>query len=344
MAEILSQEEIEALLSSLSAEGEPSRLREAAQTPASRPPGRAAALRGAPPGPVSYEIYDFRRPDKLSKDQIRTLQVTHETFGRLLSSAFSGTLRQMAEIDLISVDQVPYDEYMKSLSGSVLTVFSLEPLEGQALFEMDFEIVFTMIDRMLGGRGLGSREGRELTEIERSLVGNIIDRAMAELKASWSEVAKISPKRQAIETNTQLIQIVPPSDTAVQILYEAKVGESRGAMSLCFPYVYLKPITQQLGGQRWYKAGTRQPSGETVERLTRKVEITKIPCVVELGRSKISVNEMLGLAEGDIIKLERRAREDVDVLIGGNVKFKARPGTLGRWMAVQITDLASPGA
>lgn len=337
MAEILSQDEIEALLSSLStddADGE----RRPAQ--AARPRPGAARLATAPAlGPVSYEIYDFRRPDKLSKDQIRTLQITHETFGRLFSSALSGVLRQMADIDLISVDQVPYEEYMKSLSSSVLTIVSLGHLEGQALFEMDFEIVFTMIDRMLGGRGFGGREARELTEIERSLVGNVVDRAMAELKTAWSDVADIDPKRQAIETNPQLIQIVPPGDTAVQILFEAKIADSRGTMSLCFPYVYLKPITQQLGGQRWYQSGARQPSRDTIDRLRRKVETTKIPCVVELGRARIPVDQVLGLSVGDILQLERRAKEDVDILIGGNVKFRARPGALGRWLAVQVTDV-----
>lgn len=342
MAEILSQEEIEALLSSLSTEEDAAAGKHPVQVAMPSRGAGPAALAGAPPGPVSYEIYDFRRPDKLSKDQMRTLQVTHETFARLFSSGLSGVLRQRADVDLISADQVPYEEYMKSLSTSVLTIFSLEPLEGQALFEMDFEIIFTMIDRMLGGRGFGSREARELTEIERSLVGNVVDRALAELKTAWADVSQINPKRQAIETNPQLVQIVPPSDTVVQILYEAKIGDSRGAMSLCFPYVYLKPITSQLGGQRWYQAGSRQQSEETTQRLTRKVETTRIPCVVELGRTKVQVEEVLGLSVGDILPLERRAREDVDILIGGNVKFRARPGRLGRRMAVQITDLATP--
>jgi flagellar motor switch protein FliM len=344
MAEILSQEEIEALLSSLStdkaAAGEGATAAAAAPPPTGAPPSPAAG-RAAP---VSYEPYDFRRPDKLSKDQLRTLQITHETFGRLFSSGLSGILRQVVDIDLISVDQVPYDEYMRSLSGSMMAIFSLEPLQGQALFEMDIELVFTMIDRMLGGRGLGAREKRDLTEIERSLAGQIVDRALAELKTAWSDIAEITPRRKAIETNAQLVQIVPPNDTAVQLLYEARMGDSRGAMSMCFPYVYLKPIAQQFSGQRWYQTAGRLSTLETSEALRRKVETTKIPCVVQLGRTRIPLEEMLHLEIGDIIRLDRRAREEIDILVGGHVKFKAKPGTSGRWLAVQVTDVMSHSA
>jgi flagellar motor switch protein FliM len=138
------------------------------------------------------------------------------------------------------------------------------------------------------------------------------------------------------ETNPQFVQVVPPSDTVLSVLFEVRVGDSRGAMSLCMPYVFLKPITASLTGQRWFAPIHRAASPEIRASISAKVRTTQIPCIIELGRTQISVREVLGIEEGDIVRLDRKAREPIDLLIGDRVKFRVRPGTIGPKLAVQI--------
>jgi flagellar motor switch protein FliM len=335
MAEVLSQNEIEALLASLATEEGP-------QTPSEHAGGGPGPPGSMPPRAsqraIAYEVYDFRRPDKFSKEQLRTLQITHETFARMLASSLSGYLRTMVHVDLVSVEQVPYDEYMRFLSSSILNVFTIEPLDGQAILEIDFGIVFSLMDRLLGGPGTPTKQAEELTEIERSLVHTLVDRALAEWKSAWSEVAEMNPVRQLTETNPQFVQVVPPSDTVLSVLFEIRVGETRGAMSLCIPYVYLKPAIANVSGQRWFAPTPQAPDDRVRRSISTKVRTTRIPCIVELGRAQLTVRDVLGMEPGDIIRLDRKARQPVDLMIGNRVKFRVSPGTLGKKLAVQVVS------
>ncbi|MFQ3669634.1 MAG: hypothetical protein SNJ61_12215, partial [Fimbriimonadaceae bacterium] len=205
MSEILSQAEIEALLNSLGGD-EP--VAPAASSPATNAPPAAAgfgnlmsfapASKPGSKGAVAYEVYDFRRPDKFSKEQLRTLQMLHETFARLSGSALSAYLRTPVNIDLISLEQVPYEEYLRSINQSVFTIMSLPPLTGQAVLEIEFSLVFTMIDRLLGGPGKALSRA-VLTDIERPLVRQTIERMFSALKAAWEGVVIVSPGIEGME-------------------------------------------------------------------------------------------------------------------------------------------------
>ena len=338
MAEILSQAEIEALLASLTGEedaapatpagnNDPAKGGFGGMAPASKRDGKSA---------ITYEAYDFRRPDKFAKDQLRTLQMLHETFARLYAGSLSAYLRVPVHVDLVSVEQIPYDEYMRSLTSSIINIFSLAPLTGQAILEVELNIILSMIDRLLGGPGSMVKNTAVLTDIEKALTESIINRALTEFHTAWEGIARFSPKREVMETQSQFVQIVPPNDVVVSILFEIKVGDLRGAMSICIPYLLLKPITSKLSAQRWFASSTKKNTGKYAAFLARRLTKTYVECVVRLGNTSISVEDVLNLKVGDVVTLNRGPQEEVDVLIGNKVKFRAKPGIRGKKLAVHI--------
>jgi flagellar motor switch protein FliM len=348
LSEILSQAEIEALLSSLNGDGpgmDFSPAAPAAETKKPAAPTKAvagantiAASSGArdSKSPVAYEPYDFRRPDKFAKDQLRTLQMLHETFARLYAGSLSGYLRVPVHVDLVSVEQIPYDEYIRSLTSSIINVFSMVPLNGQAILEVEFNIILSMIDRLLGGPGSMVKTTSVLTDIERALTESIIDRALREFFTAWEGIAQFTPKREIMETQSQFVQIVPPNDVVVSILFEIKVGELRGAMSICIPYLLLKPVTPKLSAQRWFSSSVKKNSGKYVATLARRLSKTAITCAVKLGATSLSVKQVLDLKVGDVVTLDRGQHEEVEVILGNSVKFYGRPGIRGKKLAVHV--------
>jgi flagellar motor switch protein FliM len=322
VSEILSESEINSLLRSLPDEG----AGEAAQAPAGSPKriGVPGAERRRTRSGAAFEPYDFRRPDKFSKDQLRTLQMVHETFARLAGSSLSAHLRTSVSLDLISLEQVPYEEYLRSISSSVFTIVSLQPLNGQAVLEVEFALVFAIIDRLLGGPGKAVQRSN-LTEIERPLVETTIDRMFAALKAAWEGVVDVNPVVDGIETSSQFVQVAPPGDIVVTILFEVKVGNQRGAMSLCIPYLLLKPITTKLSAQKWFASGVKKANPQFRSQLAAQVEHTRVDCSVVLGEAKISARELVSLKAGDIVRLEQKTNEPILFRVANVAKLVGSP-------------------
>ncbi len=331
MSEILSQAEIEALLSSL-ADGEGP----AAAQPAGPPSATGVRTRQIKKPAVAYEVYDFRRPDKFSKDQLRTLQMLHETFARLSGSALSAYLRSPVSIDLISLEQVPYEEYLRSINQSVFAILSLPPLSGQAVLEVEFGLVFSMIDRMLGGPGKGIPR-TVLTDIERPLIRQILERLFTALKTAWEGVVVVTPGIEGMETSAQFVQIAPPGDIVVTILLEVKVGNQRGAMSLCIPYVVLKPITAKLSGQKWFSTGNRRSAKGARNLLSQQLQGASIDCSVHLGNAQVTMSEFLSLKPGDVLRLDQRTERELRLLIGNVPKFHGKPALQGKKVVFAVS-------
>lgn len=346
MVDILSQSEIEALLASLTGDAEPATPADADASPAAAQPAATApeTRGGVKPDlrTIAYELYDFRRPDKFAKDQMRTMQMIHETFARVFASTLSAYLRVSTHVDLISVEQVPYDEYTRSLTSSIINVFSMAPLNGQAIMEIEFNVVLSMIDRLLGGPGNMVKPNTVLTEIEQALTESIVVRGLRDLKAAWEGVARISPRSERMETQAQFIQIVPPNDIVVSILFEVKVGDLRGAMSLCIPYVTLKPIASKLSAQRWFSTQQRRGPSQEAALLAHRLESTAVTCVCRLGTGHLTVQDLISLQVGDTVMLDRKCTDEVDLLIGDTVKFRGKPGTSGRKVALHINRVCDP--
>lgn len=336
MSDILSQDEIESLLNSLNDGGSDNSGNASPATDATSL-GQKPAKKGARSA-VAYEVYDFRRPDKFSKEQLRTLQMLHETFGRLAATTLSATLRCNVAIDLISLEQVPYEEYLRSISQSVFTVFSIPPLSGQAVMELEFGLVYSMMDKLLGGPGKAI-DRTLLTDIESHLFQQIATKMFSSLKSAWEGVVIVNPSIEDIETSAQFVQIAPPSDIVVSILFEVRVGDAHGAMSLCVPYMVLKPITTKLSAQKWFAATSSRKQTQTHRKaIVGQLQGTNVEVAVQMGRSRISVQDFLSLQQGDVIRLDQKTKNDMKLLVSDKEKFLGRPSLNGKKIAFHITN------
>lgn len=291
------------------------------------------------------KIYDFKRPDKFSKDQIRTLYMLHENFARLLNTYLSAHLRTLVHINVASVDQLTYEEFIRSLPNpSVINVFQMRPLKGNAILEINPNIVFSIIDRLFGGPGLPPAKPRPLTDIEEAITRRVINKALESLQEAWKQVVAIEPRADVIETNPQFTQIVPPNDMVVIITLQTKIGQAEGLINICIPYLVLEPIMSKLTTTFWVASAiAKQSSQENVAALQRKLERAPIPVVVEMGRVTVTVQELLELAIGDVMQLETKVEDDLNIIIGSKEKFRCKPGLAGHKLAIQITEVLAGG-
>ncbi len=322
MTEILSQDEIDALLAAIST-GEVE----------SEEPKSAIDKR-------KVKIYDFKRPDKFSKDQLRTLQMIHETFARLSTTSLSAQLRALVSVHVASVDQLTYEEFIRSIPNpTTLGIINMDPLKGSAIFEIDPSITFTIIDRLFGGEGQPMKTNRELTEIEQSVMESIIVRLLTNLREAWATVIDLRPRLSQIETNPQFAQIVPPTDMVVLTTFETKVGEVEGMMNFCIPYITIEPIVTKLSAQYWYSSIRKGASSENFEMIKERLNTVYLPVSVELGSTELPVRDILQLKVGDVIKLDTKVTADLKVKVVDRVKFTAKAGIVGVKKAVQITGI-----
>lgn len=364
MTEVLSQDEIDQLLSAISSPADaaapaasaPAAAESAAESasiPSAAPqPSYSYAPSAGPSAPTSGEPrifslkkkikpkikpYDFKRPDKFSKDQIRTLQMIHETFARFVTTSLSAQLRALVHVHVASVDQLTYEEFVKSLPNpSTLAIVEMQPLEGSSVFEIDPSIVFTIIDRILGGKGYSTNLSRELTDIEISVMERIVQKILASLRESWSNVVDLKPKLEKIEANPQFVQIVPPNDMVVLVTLETKVSEVEGMINLCIPYIVLEPIVNKLSAQFWYSSIRKRSTEEQVENLKSRIGEIFVPIKVEVGHTRLTVGEILRLRPGDVVKLDVHADQPFVMKIRDNLKYFCIPGVHKMKMSTKL--------
>jgi flagellar motor switch protein FliM len=345
MSDILSQDEVDALLSAVGGD----ESEQASAAPAAMPGASAGPAGGGAPVPApsygdadsskSIALYDFKRPDRVSKDQMRTLRNLHEGFARLLSTTLTSHLRTLVEINLVSVDQLTYQEVMMSISSpSCIYTYQMEPLEGSAIFEINPSLVFTMLDRLFGGQGRSIDANRELTDIERTIITKIIERSLSDLKEVWENVGIFSPKIDSYETNPQFVQVAPPGDIVILISLEVRMKNGSGLVSLCFPFLMLESIIDKLSGESWVSA-QKTITQETRRQVERELASTNAIVATEIGRTGLTVRDFLQLELGDVLVLDKEVESDLIVNVEGQAKFMAKPGVSGRNKSVQITSV-----
>jgi flagellar motor switch protein FliM len=322
MTEVLSQEEIDQLLTAISS-GEVE-TQEVQQTADQK----------------KIKIYDFKRPDKFSKDQIRTVSIMHETFARLTTTSLSAQLRSLVHVHVASVDQLTYEEFIRSIPNpTTLAIINMDPLKGSAILEIDPAITFSIIDRLFGGQGEGTKYSRDLTDIETSVMEGIIVRILGNMREAWSTVIDLRPRLGTIETNPQFAQIVPPTEMVVLVTLETKVGEVEGMMNFCIPYLTIEPIISKLSAQYWYSSVRRGTTTENLNILRERLSKVDVTLVAEIGSINLTVRDVLNLRIGDTIRLYSvRVGDPMMLKIGNKKKFLCRPGLVGKKIAVQVTQ------
>ncbi|GMB08451.1 flagellar motor switch protein FliM [Thermolongibacillus altinsuensis] len=324
--EVLSQSEIDALLAALST-GEMS-ADELKKEEATK----------------KVKVYDFKRALRFSKDQIRSLTRIHENFARLLTTFFSAQLRTYVQISVASADQLPYEEFIRSIPKmTILNVFEVPPLDGRILLEVNPNIAYAMLDRMLGGRGTSINKVDNLTEIETKIMTNLFEKAFSYLRDAWESIAEIDPILTDFEVNPQFLQMVSPNDTVVVISLNTQIADSSGMINICIPYVVLEPIIPRLSVHYWMQTQKKEREPQEVQALEKRLKQAHVPVIAELGTATITIQEFLQLGVGDVIQLDQTIHEPLVVKIGEVPKFTGQPGKMHKRLAVQILDTIKGG-
>lgn len=284
------------------------------------------------------KIYDFKRPDKFSKEQIKTVQIMHDTFARLTTTSLSAQLRSLAHVHVESVDQLTYEEFVRSIpTPTTLAVINMDPLKGNAVLEIDPAITFSMIDRLFGGKGNAGKVSRDLTDIEQSVMEGIIVRILANMREAWTTVIDLRPRLGQIETNPQFAQIVPPNEMVVLVTLSAKIGDEEGMINICIPYLTIEPIISKLSSQFWFSSVRKSSTTQYLGTLKEKLSTVDMDIVAEIGSINLPIGDVLSLKAGDVVRLANvRVGDPLILSVGDKKKFYCQPGVVGKKMAVQV--------
>lgn len=285
------------------------------------------------------KVYDFKRALRFSKDQIRSLTRIHENFARLLTTFFSAQLRTYVQITVASVDQIPFEEFVRSIPNmTLINVFEVPPLDGNILMEINPNIAYSMLDRLMGGTGTSHSNVDNLTEIETKIMTNLFERSFDNLREAWENIVEIDPMLIELEVNPQFLQMISPNETVVVISLNTIIGETTGMINICLPHVVLEPIVPNLSVRYWMQSNTKAMSPEQVEMLESRVKQASLPVVAELGSTSISIEDFLMMNIGDVIELDQKIKDPLILKVGTLPKFTAQPGKLNKKMAVQVID------
>lgn len=330
--DVLSQAEVESLLSAMEQTAQKS------TAPRRAPPTVAPTVTARPREKVSP--YDFKRPERVGKEQMRALQTMHEGFGRNFGARLSTMLRSIVDVKLTSVDQLTYGEFVFSLENpTCFNVLAAEPLEGNLILDVNPSILYPIIDRMLGGgKETNTAARRPLTEIELRLVSRITTEYLEELKRAWSGVMPIQFQVERVESNPQLVQIVPPNEVVVLISFEIMLGELRGMTNLCIPYNALERISAKLSANNWVSPNKKTATPESIDRVTKNLRTATVEMVVRLADTTIATKDLLGLRVGDIITTDKDIRSPLVIDVEGVAKFKARGGSYKGRKAICVEE------
>ena len=324
MADILSQEEIDALLNVVGDEGDEALTEDVESELFSN---------------MQITLYDFKRPNRVSKEQLRAFRGIHDKMARTLSSEISSMMRSIVEIQLHSVDQMTYGEFLMSLPNPTsFNVFSMKPLEGNGVLEINSSIAFPMLDRLLGGKGDPFETNREFSDIELNLFETILKVKMNSLKESWGPIYDIYPNIESKESSPNVVQIVAQNEIVVMVVMEIIIGPSSGMMNICYPVISLEPILPKL-------ASRDLMLNESNSRKSRNKELNAllggafVSLDAILGTIELNLQEILDLDIGDVIRLDTLKDSDITIRIDGKDRYKASMGLKGFNKSIKITEI-----
>ncbi|SEP57329.1 flagellar motor switch protein FliM [Piscibacillus halophilus] len=319
--EVLSQGEIDALLSAISSgEMDADELKEEEAE-------------------KKVKVYDFKRALRFSKDQVRGLTRIHENFARLLTTHLSAQLRTYVNISLASVEQIPYEEFIRSVpQKTILNIFSVAPLEGRIVFEINPNIAYAVLDRMLGGKGSGMNKVENLTEIETTIMKRTFEQSMGQLEEAWASMIDIELILEDLEVNPQFVQLVSPNETVIVITLNTTIGDSSGMINICLPHIVLEPIISKLSMHYWMEEKVTEIDEEQYERLSQNIKKVEVDAKVLLGESSITIEEFLNLASDDVIVLNQKIQEPLLLTTNDEPKFYVQPGKKNNHLAVQVIE------
>lgn len=351
--EALDQSQVESLLKALEEGGQIEEQAPAASEPEAAPAsdaGVSAAPSSSAPAPaapsrspavlqrVRTTAYDFKRPERVGKEQMRAMHSLHEGLARAFGAAISGSLQTMVEVKLVSADQLTYGEFVFSLDNpSCFTVVKPSPLDGHWILDISPSMAYSLIDRMLGGDpGPGDTIRRAMTEIETRLIGRVVRLLLGQLKTAWENIVDLDFEIERIESNPQLVQIVPPNEVVILVGLEVTLGRNRGMINLCVPFNTIERFNSQLSNNGWVGYSKLAATDESRGAISKSVDAAPVEIVVTLARSNIKTSDLLGLSVGDVITTEQEVGSPLEIAIQDVPKLTGQPGCFKGKKAVQI--------
>lgn len=322
MADVLSQSEIDALLAALSAgELSPDEMPKEEDKQKVKP-------------------YDFRSPQKFSKDHIRTLELIHDNYARIISNYLTAQVRNNVKVKIESVQQITYEEFIHSVPNpTILTVFKMPPLNGSVLFETNPQFVFQVIDVLLGGNGIGKFKNREFTDIDKNIIKVVNAGLISNLRLAWEDVLEVHPEIEGLETNPALNQTLAPNEPVALITFSVEMGKSSTFINICIPYLSIEKVLDKLVVQYWFQESDEDVLQESREKLRERLNIVNIKLTAVLGTAQITVNEFLRLGVGDVVTLNEKISSPIKLVVEDEPYYYGKPGILGKNMGVQILDI-----
>jgi flagellar motor switch protein FliM len=320
MDKVLSQDEINALFSAMSTED------------------LSLGEQGEKPPERKVSNYDFHSADRISQDQMRSIHVLHEHFGRSFASSLSAYLRAFVDVNISSLEQVSYSSFIKSLSDPTLFAsMGMRPLDGNIALEMNPSLVLPLIDMILGGPGRPFTENRNLTEIELNVIEGVLKLVMRDLGEAWHPVIELEFFLEGKGTKSQMFQIVSPAEAVIVVHLEVKTGENSGMMNICIPSRILKMLRNKFD-QQWNAPRQKAAIGNVAGVISELMKPVSLPLEGAIRSSRLTMNELLTISVGDIIELKERIGDPVYLCVGGIPKYM---GKIIQWRgkrAFEVSD------
>ena len=323
MAEVLSQSEIDSLLSALSTGDieEKELIFKEEET-------------------HKVKKYDFRSPQKFSKDHIRTLEMVHDNFARIISNYLSGQLRKNVKVDIESVEQITYEEFIHSIPNpTIITLFKMPPLQGNILLEINPDFSFQILDILLGGTGDRAGVNKEFSDIDKNIMKQVTTELIKNLVLAWDEVLEVNPIFDELITNPTANQTLAPNEPVALLNFSVEIGKKTTYMNLCIPYLSVEKVLDKLIVQYWFRNEVSDGAEESREKIKKGLDTVEIDMRVELGDIEITVDEFLKLGSGDVLRLGTKSNEPVKVFIEDEECFIAKPGIVGKNIGIELLDI-----
>lgn len=318
MAEILTQQEIDALLNNIKS-GTEQKIETSSEKEAI--------------------LYDFRLPNRISKNQLRVLRSIFENFAESFSSFLVTKLQTVVNINVTSVDQIYYSEYVLSVANpACLFTFQIKDTDVKGILELNNDLAFSLVDKLLGGNGLGTKQTKIITPIEQKVLNVVVERVMQDLKKAWQTIDDMNFEVERFEPDIDFAQITSQSESVLLISFEILIGEQSYLMNICFATFAFDNILARLSSQKLSSIRAIKHYGKSArEVVSQNLSAVALPIQVELGTTKLSVKEIMEMEVGDIIRLDTKLSDDQKVRTGKHILFLGRIGVSNNKKAIKVT-------
>lgn len=322
MADVLSQNEIDALLSALSTgELEPEQLQKEDEK-------------------QKVKIYDFKSPQKFSKDHIRTLELIHDNYARIVTNYLTAQLRRNVKVKVETVEQITYEEFIHSIQNpTVLTMFKMPPLTGNILLEINSQMSFMIIDLLLGGSGERKSEVKEFSDIDKNIMYQITSGMIMNLQLAWEDILHVEPEVEGLETNPALNQTLAPNEPVALITFSVELNKNTTFINMCIPYLSIEKVVDVFVVQHWFHGAETELEEESRVKMEEGLQKVEIELSAQLGSTHLSIDEFLRLNTGDVIRLDNKSSSPIKVLVDEEECFYAKPGNIGKNLGVAVLDI-----